>query len=142
MKKILLYSLSATLLMANSPQSENIDDKQSLIREYQEMFQKISQKRVGLQDSQIAKVKPPFLKIVKKKKGTKSASRDANKKVQLVLEAILGNRVMINGNWYSLHQSVGSYKIVSIKDDTVCLKGDTTKLKLKIRKKNANIIIK
>jgi hypothetical protein len=127
-------------MIANVDGNSSIEDKAYLIKEYQDMFQKISQKRVGLDDSEITKVKPPFIKIVKKA-GTKSAEK--SKGVQtLILEAILGNRVMINGSWYKLYQNIGDLKIVSIVRDSVFLKGNGTKQKLTIRNKNANITIK
>jgi len=135
MKKIFLMITVALSLYAT------VDDKERLIKEYQEMFQKISQKRVGLSDDQIVKVTPPFVKVLKKT-GTKSAVQNKQKAAPLVLEAILGNRVLINGKWYKLYQKVGSLQIVSISGDNVYLKGQGTKQKLTIRKKNANITIK
>ncbi len=143
MKKQITVFLCAGVLWANTDMPEQtLDKKAELIREYQEMFQKISQKRVGLDDIEIAKVKPPFLKIVKKKKGQKGVTKGKKAAVNLVLEAIFGKKVMINGSWYSLYQKVAGMKIVSIKGDSVWLQGETTKQKLTIRKKNANIIIK
>jgi len=135
MKKIFMIIIATLSLYAS------IDDKEKLIKEYQEMFQKISQKRVGLSEDQIVKVKPPFVKVVKKS-GTKSAVSTKQKASPLVLEAILGNRVLISGKWYKLYQKVGGLQIVSISGDNVYLKGQGTKQKLTIRKKNANITIK
>ena len=143
MKKTVMGLVVAGVLFANTDTpNQSLDEKANLIKEYQEMFQRISQKRVGLDDIEIAKVKPPFLKIVKKKKGTDSATKSTKATVNLVLEAILGKKVMINGSWYSLYQKVSGMKIVSIKGDTVWLQGATSKQKLTIRKKNANITIK
>jgi len=127
-------------LFASADAKSSIDDKTYLIKEYQEMFKKISQKRVGLSESEIEKVNQPFIKTVKKK-GIKSANK-TKKSLSLTLDAILGNKVMINGSWYSLYQNVGDLKIVSILGDTVYLKGNGTRQKLTIRKKNANITIK
>jgi len=140
MKKFILIYFTVLSLFANTDAKDTPKDKSYLIKEYQEMFQKISQKRIGLSDSEIVKVKPPFIKVVKKK-GIKSANK-VQKIEPLVLEAILGNRVMINGKWYKLYQSVGSLKIISILEDSVYLKGLGTKQKLTIRTKNANITIK
>jgi hypothetical protein len=140
MKKIILSLFLATYMMANVDTDSSAEDKSYLIKEYQDMFQKISQKRVGLDEGEIIKVKPPFVKVVKKN-GTKSAEK-IKKEKPLVLEAILGKQVLINGHWYKLYSHIGDYKIVSIINDSVYLKGNGTKLKLTIRKKNANIIIK
>jgi len=139
MKRFILLCFAMSVY-ANTDAKPSLEDKTVLIREYQEMFKKISQKRVGLEEGQIVKVKSPFVKT-SKKKGTKSASKTKKEQV-LVLDAILGNMVMINGTWYKLHQNVGSLKIVSISGDTVYLRGNGIKQKLTIRKKNANITIK
>jgi len=136
MKNILILSILFTYLFAGVE-----DDKTYLIKEYQDMFYKISQKRVGLKDEQIVTVKTPFVTVVKKK-GTKGASQVKKTQTTLVLDAILGNRVMINGNWYKLYQNIGDYKIISIVGDSVYIRGNDTKQKLTIRKKNANIKIK
>ena len=140
MKKLILFYFTVLSLFANTDAKESLKDKNYLIKEYQEMFQKISQKRVGLSDSEIAQVKTPFIKMAKKK-GIKSANK-VQKKETLVLEAILGNRVMINGKWYKLYQNVGNLKIISISENSVYLKGFGTKQKLTIRTKNENITIK
>ncbi len=147
MKKLILISTLLNLsLFANVDQnsSENISNKANLIKEYQEMFEKISQKRVGLDEKEIAKVVEPFL-IIKKKKtdknksGTKIATKKTN---SLILEAIFNKRAMISGKWYSLYQSIGDKKIVSIAGNHVWLKTVSGREKLTIRKKNANISIK
>jgi len=137
MKKILLSLILIASLKANVDINASIENKASLIKEYQEMFQKISQKRVGLDDSELSLVKPPFVKMVKK-----GGAKSAKKKQVFFLEAIFGDRVMINGKWYKLYQNIDNYKIVSIKGDSVFLKGNEIKLKLTLRKKNANITIK
>jgi len=137
MKKIFIMCFLATVLFANA-------DKSYLIKEYQEMFQKISQKRLGLDERAIAQVQPPFVKVVKKKKQGNKNSKGIKKSAKkiLVLDAILGNKVMINGKWYKLYQKVGDLKIVAIRGDDVFLRGNGRKEKLTIRTKNANITIK
>jgi hypothetical protein len=123
--------------MANIVPKGSVEDKTYLIKKYQDMFQKISQKRVGLDESEISLVKTPFIKLMKK-----GEVKGAKKKRVFLLEAIFGNKVMINGSWYSLYQSIDNYKIVSISGDSVFLKGKEIKIKLTLRKRNANITIK
>ena len=147
MKKIILISTLLTLcLSANTEKSEqeSISVKANLVKEYQEMFEKISQKRVGLDESEIVKVKEPFLTLKKKKTAqNKSGTKIANKKENsLILEAIFNKKAMINGKWYSLYQSIGDKKIVSISGNYVWLKTVSGREKLTIRTKNANISIK
>ena len=147
MKKLILISAIFTLsLSANVDQNktENISSKANLVKDYQEMFEKISQKRVGLEENEIVKVKQPFLTIKKKKtSSSKSGTKIATKKTNsLILEAIFNKRAMISGKWYSLYQSVGDKKIVSISDNHVWLKTVSGREKLTIRTNNANISIK
>jgi len=143
MKKILLPCMIA-LVYTNLFAKASLDDKAYLIKEYKEMFKKISQKRIGLDESQISQVSPPFVMIVKKSKESAKAKNKGNtpKAVALHLEAILGKSVMINGKWYKLYQNIGNFKIISVTADSVYLKGEGVKQKLTIRKKNANITIK
>ena len=105
-----------------------------LIKEYKEMFEKISQQRVGLDESEIERVKSPFVKTGKVKEEKKAD--------KLQLEAIFGQKVLINGKWYKLYSKVGKAKIVAIRNDTVILKDDETIKKLKLRTKNDFISIK
>ena len=140
MKRVVISSIMiGGVLFANNPTTI---DKEQLVKEYQEMFKKISQKRVGLDESKIVQVHSPFVKIVKNKKGTKSAN--TTKKVQnvLTLDAILGKSAMINGKWYKLYQKVGDMKIVAIRANEILLRNSSETKKLKIRTKNENIKIK
>ena len=147
MKKVILISIIFSFsLSANEEQSKiiNILNRESLIKEYQEMFKQISKKRVGLDESEIVKVEEPFLtlenkKSNKNKSGTKIAIKKDN---SLTLEAIFNKKAKINGKWYSLYQSVGDKKIISVSDNYVWLKTAAGKEKLTIRKKNENISIK
>ncbi len=145
MKRLIFISTIFTIcLSANTLNSsdKNISVKYNLIKEYQDMFEQISKKRVGLDESEIVKVKEPFLTIKEGKKdqsGTKFAKKQTN---SLILEAIFNKKAMINGKWYSLYQSIGDKKIVSISDNYVWLKTVSGREKLTIRTKNANISIK
>lgn len=128
----------------NSTILEESSIKSSLVAEYQEMFEKIGQQRVGLEKSEIEKVRPPFLKIVKKKKEdeNKLPEKIVKKLPPLILEAILGSSARINGIWYNLNQKIRDAKIVSISGSTVVIRSVTYKKKLTLRSGNANISIK
>ena len=147
MKRVIFSILCVGSLFATSDEVAKslIDEPNSLVKEYQEMFKKISEKRDGLSPENVVKVKSPFIKIVKKKKGTKSASKEKQpEKVVLILDAIVGKKAMINGVWYKLNQKIAdaNMKLVAIKDGSVLLQDAQKTHKLTIRKENANIIIK
>ncbi len=128
MKKILIF-LIVTFLFA---------DNKELVKEYEEMFKKISEKRIGLDEKEIERVKSPFV-LVAKNTNELNISKKIN---NYILEAILNNKVLINGKWYKLYSKIGDAKIISIKHDSVLIKGDNYTQKLMIRKKNEYISIK
>ena len=141
MKKMIFLTVFFTLcLNANTNQKQiKIVNKEELVKEYKNMFEEISKKRVGLDESEIENVKQPFLTIRKKTKGKKSNQKKMN---LLTLEAILNKKVLINGTWYSLYQKINNKKIIKITDNSVWLKSEAGIEKLTIRNKNANISIK
>ncbi len=142
-KLILLLSIFYINIYANMEQKQ-IVNKNFLIKEYQEMFQKIAQKRIGIDEDSIMSVKPPFVTVLKKKKKKDILKNDKKvfSKPTLVLEAIFNNKVMISGKWYKLYQKIGENRIVAIRNDYVIIKSPTKKLKLSLRTKNENIKIK
>ncbi len=129
--KIFLFILSLmTFLFSYS---------EDLVKEYKEMFEKISQKRVGLDEKEIEKVKSPF--VITTPKGQKSNLKIIQK-VNYTLEAIVNDKVLINGKWYQLYSNIGDGKIISIKNGIVLIKGNNYLKRLTIRKKNEYIFIK
>ncbi len=129
--KIFLFILSLmTFLFAYS---------ENLIKEYKEMFEKISQKRVGLDEKEIEKVKSPF--VITTLKGQKNKLKIIQK-VNYTLEAIVNDKVLINGKWYQLYSKIGDGRIISINNGIVLIKGNNYLKRLTIRKKNDYIFIK
>ena len=136
MKNIIFISLAAAIALY-----ANVDkDRSALVAEYKNMFEKIGEQRVGIQESEIHKVKSPFLKVVKKDPDGKP--KVVVKRVPLILEAIFNKSARINGKWYKLHQSVEDAKIISINSRGVTVQGRTFKERLTLRSNNDNISIK
>jgi len=142
MKKLAILPILSIVAFANVDNNLEVQNKQELVKEYQKMFEKISQQRVGLDEKEILSVKQPFITIKKKtnKDGINSAVK--SKKKSFVLEAIFNNKAMINGSWYKLYQNIGDSKVVKITSSYVLIKTPSGTKKLTIRNNNASISIK
>ena len=99
---------------------------------YDQIFQKIAEKRVGISHSSIDALSNPFESMIKAdENGTKEDNQPS-----FVLRAIVSTKAKINDTWYSINDQVGAYTLVSIFDNNVVLKNDTEKKSLHIRNKN------
>lgn len=105
---------------------------------YDERFNMLSQKRVGLSDQQIISLHNPFSPA--KNEVVKNISPD--ELIGKELTAIIGDRVRINNEWYTLGDNIGSFKILSLSGDGVLLENESGKLELKLNKGNKNVTIK
>jgi hypothetical protein len=79
-------------------------------------------------DKQIKDLRSPFEIPIKKYSVKKS------KKMTLNLEAIVNNRVKIDGKWYGINDKIHSFTISAIKDNRVYLKSKDTVRVIKFRK--------
>jgi len=144
MKKILIYTnlFTSFILVGNlCAKSTNQDN---IVAKYSNMFEKIGKKRVGIKESKIDSLKPPFVTIVRKVNSiTKSDIPNKPKsKSSSILKAIFNKQVKIDNQWYKLHDRVNEMEIVTIKDNYILLKNDKKSEKLKLGSENANISIK
>ena len=126
-----------------SPQTPQIDPViQKELSKFDDIFIQIGKRREGISHTAVNHIKDPFVykreikNIVKTKNGKKVI---APKKIVLKLLAIINNKVKINGKWYSLHQKVGSYRLVRIEKGAVLLRQGREKIKLFLRKRDAKI---
>ncbi len=136
MKKLWIIPILGVTLYANS---ENRSE--SLIAEYKNMFNKIGEKRIGVEDREIDALKAPFVQVEKKKTASKGAVEQKSEP-PFVLQAILNNSAKISGKWYPLHGEVNGMKIVSVRNNYVWLKNDEYRKKLTLGIKNEKISIK
>ncbi len=150
--EVLMKTLVILLLFVLMLFSNTTSNKEASIEKFRFMFEKIGEKRVGVNDAKVDSIVIPFekpivKKIVKKdsksdKKVTKQVVQPKKTIVSYELQAILNKRAKINGKWYKLNSKIDDYKIISIKDGVVWLKNSMHKKRLTIRKKNEKITIK
>jgi hypothetical protein len=141
MKKLMIVSALALNMFANT--GDMTENKSDLISEYKDMFKRISQKRVGVEESKIDNLASPFIKEEKKTVIVKKGDDTAKKFVDpFLLQAIFGNRVKISGEWHKLGENVNGMKIITIKHNHVWLKNSEFRKKLTMGNKNEKISIK
>jgi len=120
------------------------DDKLALIKEYKEMFDRISRERKGVDDQEIDRLAEPFVKpkkVAKKAEPTKKGEAKP-KPPTYQLQAIFNKRAKISGVWYKVGDEIHGMKLVSIKGNVVWLKNSSFRKRLTLRKENAKISIK
>ena len=134
MKKYLVLPIMVTALFANN--------SDSLIAEYKNMFDKIGEKRLGVDESKIDALKAPFVTVKKKEVAVKNTKKNEKIDQGFVLQAILNKSAKISGKWYKLHEKVHGMKIISVRGNYVWLKNDEFRKKLTLGVKNEKISIK
>ena len=148
MKKLWLIPLAgmvSTLLGASDPKEK--PQHLALIKDYQMMFKRIGEQRIGAAVKKIEAVRPPFVrlkpeekaKVIVKKDGTKIAVKA---KAEFDLQAIMNNRAKISGKWYKVGDKVDEYTLATVQTGSVFLQNNEFKKRLTLRKKNENITIK
>ena len=137
MKKLLIMPILATAVFASvDSHSEN------LVAEYKNMFEKIGEKRMGVDERKIDALKTPFALVEKKKAPTKEGEPVEKVDEGFDLQAIINKSAKISGKWYQLNAEVHGMKIISVRDSYVWLKNDEFRKKLTLGIKNEKISIK
>ncbi len=105
-------------------------------KEYDKIFEKISETRIGINPREIDKIKNPFIVIYK------NVDSNKTKKPKIIynLDAIFDNKAMINKKWYKKYSKIGVYKLVKIKNHSVLLRSANKSKELFIRKDNESKI--
>ena len=142
MKKLLLIALLPLALSAGvdiNVESENHAHISNLIKE-------IKPPRKGVSNSEVARVKSPFLMLYKVK-NSKGKTRYTVEKRHvdvrpLTLESAINKVVKINGKWYKEGDRVQQYTIVEVSPEEVLLKSNKKELKLYLNHKNDKIQFK
>ena len=135
MRKYLILAIGTTTLLANSHHED-------LVAQYKTMFEKIGEKRLGVEESNIDALRAPFVTVEKKKKVASEGPKAKPINQGFVLQAILNKSAKISGKWYRLHGEVKGMKIISVRDNYVWLKNDEFRKKLILGSKNEKISIK
>ena len=108
--------------------------------------------RIGISNKSIAKLKDPFIFLIKQNKQRVVEGKRSSKKAiryshytrkyysrKLHLEAILNKSVMINKRWYKEGQWVYGYKIVKVNRTSILLQKQNKKLLLSTMSKSKNL---
>ena len=108
--------------------------------------------RVGISEKEIAKIKDPFIFLIKEDEKTMKNGQKSIKKVRkhshyvkryhskrLHLEAVLNKSAMINKRWYKEGQRVYGYKLVQVNRTSVVLQKQNKKLLLSTASKSKNL---
>ena len=134
--KILLAFLFLNIAFANQLQEE--------MGSYDKIFEKIKEKRSGLNDIELSSIKNPFKQEPIKTVTDQNLSIITQASKGLSLKAILLNKANIDSKWYAVGDIVDGYKIANITRNSVFLvKGDEKQeLILKNGSKNVEIKIK
>ena len=134
--KILLAFLFLNIAFANQLQEE--------MDSYDNIFEKIKEKRSGLSDIELSSIKNPFKQEPIKTVTDQNLSIITQASKGLSLKAILLNKANIDSKWYAVGDIVDGYKIANITKNSVFLvKGDEKQeLILKNGSKNVEIKIK
>ncbi len=136
MKRYIILPILTTAVFANTNSYTD-----NLVAEYKNMFEKIGEKRIGVDESDIDALKAPFVKVSKKKVAVEGEKVE-QKEDGYVLQAILNKSAKISGKWYKLHGEVHGMKIISVRDNYVWLKNEEFRKKLTLGSKNEKISIK
>jgi hypothetical protein len=106
--------------------------------EYDSLFLEISDKRLGVSNVAIEKVKNPFVmtKTVLTENGETVEASKAE--ITYKLFAIFGNKAKINGKWYRLGDKIDYYKLSKITSKSVLMIGTNNKKELFIRNNDEN----
>jgi len=119
-----------------------IDAKDNLslgneVKEYDRIFEKIAEKRVGIEVSKIEKLDNPFIVTGS---SNESDGNDSNVQPIYVLEATFDQKAKINGSWYTVKDQINTWKLVKINRNSVILQNETEKKEIFIRTKDESNI--
>lgn len=104
-----------------------------------ELFDKISQQRVGLSDEKIEAIKNPFIQVNVNNNATQIGG-DVAASGDILIKAIVSSRVKINEKWYKVNDEVSGLTITKILPNSIEVKNSEGKIEEKsITRKNANV---
>ena len=100
------------------------------------LVDQIKSPRKGLARGQISKASDPFVYIKKGQKPIVSVTPPKKRKDRHVLQAIINDRVKIDGRWYREGEKMGPYIITKITGNSVLLTNSRKRIRLTIPKKH------
>ncbi|MDD2384658.1 MAG: hypothetical protein PHN18_10750 [Sulfurospirillaceae bacterium] len=128
--KTLQITLYCTILLIDVVFAKDTLSMGNEVKEYDTIFEKIAEKRIGIEASAIDTLANPFIVIYENANGIDG---NVTHKPLFILEATLNQKAKINGNWYALRDKVDTFKLISIKPDSVILQNETDRKEIFIR---------
>jgi hypothetical protein len=123
-----------------------------------EQVEAIKPPRIGIKNTDMSKIKDPFIFFSNKIKANKTKNKktkriiythtkNTNKKVirkksYFSLNAILNQSAMINNKWYKYGDTVNGFKIVKIDRTSVLLKRNKNEILISTKSKSNNLQLK
>ncbi|MBN1840306.1 MAG: hypothetical protein JW802_09735 [Campylobacterales bacterium] len=108
------------------------------LKEYDKLFEKIAERRLGADVIMINELKNPFIVIMETSQD--GDVNQTNVEPLYTLEATLNQKAKINGVWYKKNDSIGFFKVTNISHDRVILQNEIEKKELVIRTKDESNI--
>lgn len=106
------------------------------MKNYDDLFKKIGETRVGISDSDLDVIQNPFVTMQDDKNATVSPDSNVSVVKEFSLDAIFNNKVKIDGQWYSKNDFIEFYQIKKIKAKSVILESESESKELWIRTNN------
>ena len=119
-----------------------IDAKDNLslgneVKEYDRIFEKIAEKRIGIEVLKIEKLDNPFIVTGS---GNESESNESSVQPVYFLEATFDQKAKINGSWYTIKDQINTWKLVKINRNSVILQNEIEKKEIFISTKDESNI--
>lgn len=108
------------------------------VKEYDRIFEKIAEKRVGVDGLTIDKLSNPF--IISTNELDISDANTSTGESAYLLEATINQKAKINGTWYNIQDTINTWKITKISRNSVILQNETEKKEIFIRTKDESNI--
>ncbi|MBE3605518.1 hypothetical protein CCAL13119_00900 [Campylobacter sp. RM13119] len=109
---------------------------------YDGMFSQIRQQREGIRKHEILNSKSPFKEVARDENLTVISPETLNTASSFTLQAVMQDRVKMDGSWYKLGDTIGEYKITKITNTSAVLKRGDEKQEIKIQNGKKNVYIK
>ena len=103
------------------------------VKAYDQIFEKIAEKRTGVSANSIDKTTNPFVTL---QGDSTSDSNGTSQQTSYVLEATFDQKAKINGKWFQKNDSLDTYKLTLVSHNRVVLENEIEKKELYIRTKN------
>ena len=137
MKTILNILFFSLLCLSFAHAKENLSLGNE-VKEYDKIFEKIAEKRVGINGLIVEKLTNPF--IISTNELDSSDKNASNGESEHVLEATMNQKAKINGLWYNIQDTINTWKLVKINHNSAILQNETEKKEIFIRTKDESNI--